>query len=405
MYSRQSVVRLAIVLILATAIFSVGGTVLVSSILQLSGEQVAVSADEYASIERFARLDDVYQRIMKNYYKTPDSEKLINGAIKGMVEGLDDPYSRYYTPEEYTESQQDAEGLYYGIGVVVSMDKETHQLNIIKVYSDTPAQEVDLRKGDVITSVDGADLSGMELNEITALIKGEELSQVNLTILRDGQTLEKTLTRRQVTVDRVEWHMMADDIGYIQISEFRGNALEKMEEAIAEMKDKGAKGIVLDLRDNPGGMMDIVVPIADMLLPEGLIVYTEDVNGNRREEKSDAEMLDLPLTVLINENSASASEILAGAIQDYGVGTLIGTTTYGKGIVQSIMPYKEDGAALQITTSRYFTPNGRNIHGEGIAPDITVEMPEELLKNPQDLTEENDPQLQKALEVLKSEIK
>ncbi|MGI6114870.1 S41 family peptidase [Luoshenia tenuis] len=405
MYSKQSVVRLAIVLILATAIFSVGGTVLVSSILQLSGEQVAVSADEYASIERFARLDDVYQRIMKNYYETPDGEKLINGAIKGMVEGLDDPYSRYYTPEEYMESQQDAEGLYYGIGVVVSMDKETHQLNIIKVYSDTPAQEVDLRKGDVIASVDGADLSGMELNEITALIKGEELSQVKLTILRDGQTLEKTLTRRQVTVDRVEWHMMADNIGYIQISEFRGNALEKMEAAIAEMKDKGAKGIVLDLRDNPGGMMDIVVPIADMLLPEGLIVYTEDVNGNRREEKSDAEMLGLPLTVLINGNSASASEILAGAIQDYGAGTLIGTTTYGKGIVQSIMPYKEDGAALQITTSRYFTPNGRNIHGEGIAPDITVEMPEELLKNPQDLTEENDPQLQKALEVLKSEIK
>lgn len=405
MYSKQSVVRLAIVLILATAIFSVGGTVLVSSILQLSGEQVAVSADEYASIERFARLDDVYQRIMKNYYETPDGEKLINGAIKGMVEGLDDPYSRYYTPEEYTESQQDAEGLYYGIGVVVSMDKDTHQLNIIKVYSDTPAQEVDLRKGDVIASVDGADLSGMELNEITALIKGEELSQVKLTILRDWQTLEKTLTRRQVTVDRVEWHMMADNIGYIQISEFRGNALEKMEAAIAEMKDKGAKGIVLDLRDNPGGMMDIVVPIADMLLPEGLIVYTEDVNGNRREEKSDAEMLGLPLTVLINGNSASASEILAGAIQDYGAGTLIGTTTYGKGIVQSIMPYKEDGAALQITTSRYFTPNGRNIHGEGIAPDITVEMPEELLKNPQDLTEENDPQLQKALEVLKSEIK
>ncbi|SCJ73767.1 Probable CtpA-like serine protease [uncultured Clostridium sp.] len=405
MYSKQSVVRLAIVLILATAILSVGGTVLVSSILQLSGEQVAVSADEYASIERFARLDDVYQRIMKNYYETPDGEKLINGAIKGMVEGLDDPYSRYYTPEEYTESQQDAEGLYYGIGVVVSMDKDTHQLNIIKVYSDTPAQEVDLRKGDVITSVDGADLSGMELSQITALIKGEELSQVKLTILRDGQTLEKTLTRRQVTVDRVEWHMMADNIGYIQISEFRGNALEKMEAAIAEMKDKGAKGIVLDLRDNPGGMMDIVVPIADMLLPEGLIVYTEDVNGNRREEKSDAEMLNLPLTVLINGNSASASEILAGAIQDYGVGTLIGTTTYGKGIVQSIMPYKEDGAALQITTSRYFTPNGRNIHGEGIAPDITVEMPEELLKNPQDLTEENDPQLQKALEVLKSEIK
>lgn len=405
MYSKQSVVRLAIVLILATAIFSAGGTVLVSNILQLSGEQVAVSADEYASIERFARLDDVYQRIMKNYYETPDGEKLINGAIKGMVEGLDDPYSRYYTPEEYTESQQDAEGLYYGIGVVVSMDKDTHQLNIIKVYSDTPAQEVDLRKGDVIASVDGADLSGMELNEITALIKGEELSQVKLTILRDGQTLEKTLTRRQVTVDRVEWHMMADNIGYIQISEFRGNALEKMEAAIAEMKDKGAKGIVLDLRDNPGGMMDIVVPIADMLLPEGLIVYTEDVNGNRREEKSDAEMLGLPLTVLINGNSASASEILAGAIQDYGAGTLIGTTTYGKGIVQSIMPYKEDGAALQITTSRYFTPNGRNIHGEGIAPDITVEMPEELLKNPQDLTEENDPQLQKALEVLKSEIK
>lgn len=405
MYSKQSVVRLAIVLILATAILSVGGTVLVSSILQLSGEQVAVSADEYASIERFARLDDVYQRIMKNYYETPDGEKLINGAIKGMVEGLEDPYSRYYTPEEYTESQQDAEGLYYGIGVVVSMDKDTHQLNIIKVYSDTPAQEVDLRKGDVITSVDGADLSGMELSQITALIKGEELSQVKLTILRDGQTLEKTLTRRQVTVDRVEWHMMADNIGYIQISEFRGNALEKMEAAIAEMKNKGAKGIVLDLRDNPGGMMDIVVPIADMLLPEGLIVYTEDVNGNRREEKSDAEMLGLPLTVLINGNSASASEILAGAIQDYGAGTLIGTTTYGKGIVQSIMPYKEDGAALQITTSRYFTPNGRNIHGEGIAPDITVEMPEELLKNPQDLTEENDPQLQKALEVLKSEIK
>ena len=177
---------------------------LVSSILQLSGEQVAVSADEYASIERFARLDDVYQRIMKNYYETPDSEKLINGAIKGMVEGLDDPYSRYYTPEEYTESQQDAEGLYYGIGVVVSMDKETHQLNIIKVYSDTPAQEVDLRKGDVIASVDGADLSGMELNEITALIKGEELSQVKLTILRDGQTLETVSYTHLVDLARLD---------------------------------------------------------------------------------------------------------------------------------------------------------------------------------------------------------
>jgi carboxyl-terminal processing protease len=327
---------------------------------------------------------------------------MIEGMYSGIVASLGDPYSVYYTAEEWESLMEDTEGIYYGIGAYLSLDEATGLAKISGVIADTPAEEAGLRENDIIYQVDGESIQGLELSEIVTKVKGKEGTTVHLTIIRDGETdyLELDVERRQIETPTVTYEMYDNEIGYIQIKEFDEVTTDQFIEALDAVKAADAKGLILDLRGNPGGSLPVVVEIARNILPEGRIVYTEDKYGEQEEYTCDGKNeLQIPLVVLVNGNSASASEILAGAIKDYNKGTLIGTTTFGKGIVQRVLPLT-DGTAMKLTISAYYTPNGNNIHGIGIEPDIECELDTEAYYE-----EGTDNQLERALEEMKSMIK
>ena len=318
---------------------------------------------------------------------------------RGLLSALEDPYSVYYSSEELTELMQQSEGVYYGIGAVMGMDAETSLPRISRIIKNSPAEDADLRANDLIYEVDGNAIYGLTLNEIVGKIKGPEDTKVTLTIIREGASdyLEVELTRRKVESPTVEYEMMEEGMAYIQVTEFDDVSIKQFSQALEEAREAGMKGLVLDLRGNPGGNVTAVVEMCRMLLPQGMIVYTEDKYGHKSEYTCDgSKELEVPLVVLVDSNSASASEIMAGAIKDHGIGTLVGTTTYGKGIVQQIIPF-QDGSAVKVTISAYYTPNGNNIHGIGIAPDVECPFDGEAYYGSED---HPDNQLEKGKEVL-----
>lgn len=354
------------------------------------------------TIQKMRTIED----IIDTYYygDTVTAKELQNGVYKGMMASLGDPYSEYYSSEELEDVVNSNQGISYGIGALISMNQQMSMAMISGVMEESPAQEAGLREGDIIYQVEGESTQGMSLTKVVSLVKGREGTTVHLTIYREGEAdyLDFEIIRAKqietTTVDSgiVEGH---EDIGYLRIREFDTITVDQYTEAMAVLTEQGMKGLILDLRSNPGGDLSAVVDIARKILPAGLIVYTEDKEGNRKEYTCDGDReLQIPLVVLVNGYSASASEILAGAIQDYNKGTLIGTTTYGKGIVQRIHRL-DDGTALKLTVSAYFTPSGRNIHGIGIEPDIELEYDYEA--NEADGT---DNQVEKAVEVLEGKI-
>lgn len=349
-----------------------------------------------------SKLEIIEETISDYYYEEDvDVQDMIDGMYMGVVASLGDPYSTYYSEEDLKELMEQTEGIYYGIGAYVSMDMDTMTASISGVIDDTPAQEAGLRDGDILYMVDGELMQGYELSEVVARIKGEEGTFVHLTIYREGESdyLEFDVERRKIESPTVTYEMYEDGIGYIQIAEFGDITVDQFTEAMEVLNGQGMKGLILDLRANPGGNLSAVVDISRQLLPEGLIVYTEDRDGNRTEYACDGKNeFDKPMVVLINGYSASASEILAGAIKDYGIGELIGTTTYGKGIVQKVISLS-DNTAVKLTVSSYFTPNGNNIHGIGIEPDEVYEFDSERYYE-----EEYDNQLEHAKEVMHEKI-
>lgn len=354
---------------------------------------------EIEKVNELSKYIDLY------YYDEIDKEKLQNGLLAGVMEGLDDPYSVYYTKEEYEDLQITTSGTYYGIGAGLQQDKKTMAVKVSKVYEKTPSEEAGLKKDDLILYVNDVDATSMELSKLVQMIRGEEGTKVHLQVYREstGETLEFDVTRKNVELPSVEGQMLEGNIGYIQISEFQTNTAAQFHKILAKLEGQGMKGMIVDVRSNPGGLLTAVVDILDEILPEGVVVYTQDKYGNRQDYKSDASCVKYPIVVLADENSASASEIFAGAIKDYEYGTIVGTTTFGKGIVQSIFPL-EDGDALKITTAKYFTPKGNYIHGVGIEPDVELEY---KFTGPEDASYEMkyDNQLQKAIEVMKNDLK
>lgn len=357
------------------------------------------TAQSVVSEETEKKLKAIEEVIDEYYYQDADIDvdAMTEGMYAGVVNALGDPYSVYYTEEEWNDLMQETAGIYYGIGAYLMIDPNTGLGKVSGVIENTPAEEAGLRADDLLYLVDGESTMGMELSEIVARVKGEEGTKVHLTIYREGETdyLEMDVERRQIEAPTVKYEMLENNIGYIQITEFDDVTTDQFTEALAVIKGSGAKGLVLDLRGNPGGSLNVVVDIARQILPKGLIVYTEDKYGERDEYSCDGRNeLNMPLVVLVNGNSASASEILAGAIKDYHKGTLVGTTTFGKGIVQRVLPLT-DGTALKLTISAYYTPNGNNIHGVGIEPDVVCEFDSDAYYD-QDV----DNQLEKAVEVL-----
>lgn len=380
------VIGLLVALIITSAIFR---------------QNVSLSDETLVDARVLEKIESMEKLIHSRFYLSEmTDEELEEGLYRGLMDALNDPYSEYYTAEELAALMQQTEGVYYGIGAKVSLDKETSLPKISGVMEGTPAEEAELRPDDLIYKVDGEATYGLTLTEAVSLIKGPEGTKVRLTIIRDGESdyLEVDVPRRKVESPTVEFKMLDDDLAYIQIVEFDDVTVDQFADALAMAKGSGMKGLILDLRSNPGGSLAAVVEIAQMILPEGRIVYTEDKAGKRAEYFSDGRRrLQTPLTVLIDGNSASASEILAGAIQDYKLGTLVGTTTFGKGIVQQVIGMN-DGSAVKLTISSYFTPNGRNIHGTGIEPDVECKFDAETYYSTED---RYDNQLEKAKEVLR----
>ncbi|WP_022775439.1 S41 family peptidase [Butyrivibrio sp. AE2015] len=360
------------------------------------------SGNSVLNDETLTKINKIESVIDSNFYKTDvSSEAKANGLYKGLMDSLDDPYSVYYTEEELTELMNDTAGIYYGIGAYVSMDQTTSLPRISGVIEGTPAEEAKLQTDDIIYEVDKQSTQGLELSEVVSLIKGEEGTTVHLTILRgsDLDEIEVDVMRAQVSVPTVTTKVMDDGVGYLQITEFDEVTPDQFTEGMAELRANDIKGLIIDLRSNPGGSLTAVCDIARQLLPKGTIVYTVDRDGNREDYTCDGtHEIDIPVVVLVNKYSASASEILSGAIKDYGIGTLVGTTTYGKGIVQRIFDLK-DGTAIKLTVSNYYTPNGNDIHGVGIDPDVEIEFDADAYAE-----DKTDNQLDKAVEVLKDAI-
>lgn len=350
-----------------------------------------------------AKLKEIKALIDRYYLEDVDEDQLEAYTYKGLLAGLGDPYSTYYTKEEYEDLTESMEGVFSGIGAVLQQDADDGTIKVVRVIKDSPAEEAGVKANDILYKIEGKEISSDEdLSEVVSRVKGKEGTNVNLTFLRNEEEIDFTITRKQIENPTVEYEMLDQSIGYIQITEFEEVTVDQFENAMEELEKDGMEELVLDLRDNPGGLLSSVVSIADQFIGEGMIVYTEDKNGNREEYTADSkESFDQPLAVLINGNSASASEILAGAIQDYKIGTLVGTTSFGKGIVQSTIKLP-DGSALKLTISSYYTPEGRNIHEKGIDPDVEVEL-DESLEDQSSIKKSEDNQLQKAIEVLENE--
>lgn len=397
----------AICAVFAVASVSVSLTVaLQSASAGVESPLHVITQQEYETAQRYARLEEVYQRLMGEYYKELDSDTLVQGAIDGMMESVGDPYTFYYTPEDLAKMYEDHNGQYCGVGMLVSSDKQG-RLVVLRVFKNSPAQTAGLLPGDVILSADGEAVSAETtetMSMATARIKGEAGTYVRLSVLRKEQTLELDIERNNVSVNRVEYQILDGNVGYLVLYEFFGDAVSGVREALNAFEEAGVRGIIFDVRSNTGGQLDICLDICDMVLPEGLIVYTEDRNGRRENYYSNADRCEIPMVVLVNEMSASASEIFAASIQDYGVAKIVGTKTFGKGIVQTQYEFPSDGAGMQLTTSRYFTPKGRSIHGEGVTPDVVVEMNDSYDASIYAPDMNNDNQLKTAYDVLLKEI-
>ena len=359
------------------------------------------SADTVLTDDTEEKLGVLNGLIHTYYYQDVDDEALSDGVLKGLVEGLDDPYSSYYNKEEYEQFLINTTGNYAGIGAVLSQDADTKRVSVIKIYPGSPAEEAGLLVDDVILSAGEYMATDMELSDFVQHIRGEEGTKVSLLIYRDGAQSTYEIERRAITIPSVSYRMIDDGIGYISIAEFSDGTASEFESALSDLKSQGMKAVIYDVRSNPGGMVDAVTKMLDDILPEGTTVYMMDKKGEKTTYTSDEETKEtLPTVVLINGNSASAAEIFSGAIRDFKYGTLIGTKTYGKGVVQNTLPLS-DGSALKLTVASYYTPNGECIQGTGIEPDIEIEYEYTGEGTGDDYEYDKDNQVQKALEILK----
>lgn len=365
---------------------------IISSISTLGLIYYALGFNEqgFSNLMRFIT---AYRFIETKYVNDTDDVKLIDGAIDGMVKSLNDPHSNYLSPKMYKTLMEQTEGSFAGIGVVMGMDNE-QKIHIVGIVENSPGQKAGLQEGDEILAVDGVPVTQMAFDEVAAHVRGQAGTDVVLTIMRDNANQDITITRDNIKLKTVGHKMLDNNIGYIQIVSFSEDTANEFNKAYNDLKNQGMKALVLDLRNNPGGLLTTCVEIAKKLVPKGEIVSIVDKQGNKETYSSSLEAPEYPLVVLINKNSASASEILSGAIQDTKAGTIIGNTSYGKGSVQTILPMFEDDA-VKLTIAKYYTPSGRSIDGTGITPDIEINLDENAT---------SDTQLDKALEILKAQL-
>lgn len=413
---------------IAAGISIIGHTVMdgqsMAGIIESSGNP----EEEALNLQRIGNKLDLLEQVVDDYFlfeEDVDTEQMEAGIYKGMLAGLEDPYTTYYTAEEYRAMTEETEGVYCGIGVQVSQNLETGIITILRVFPGSPAEEAGLKKGDILYKVGALDVYDQELDTLVSqYIRGEEGTFVDLTVLRDGEEISATVERRMVESVTVEAQLLPDKTGYVMVTQFDLVTADQFISAVDSLEKQGMERLVIDLRDNPGGVVDACVKMAAYLLPEdqyeGTILSTADKNGkgdryycqggkllfegsgsNPEYPMDDGHELDMPIAVLINGMSASASEVFAGALRDYGMATLVGTTSFGKGIVQVLLPL-DDGSAVKVTIAHYYTPAGHDIHKKGLEPDVEIELElDEDLIGQYDVPLDRDNQVQKAIEVLK----
>ena len=363
-------------------------TIICTSMFQITlGNKVIISKNLYELYSKYDKLLGLENVIESEYYQKVSEEDLIDGALKGLFEGLNDPY---YTSDEFQTLKEQTSGSFVGIGVYIGVNSENDKITIISPIEGSPAQKSGIKSGDVVVKVNRKSIESKTVDEVIKQIKGKENTTVNLTVERDGKEIDFDITRKTIVTKSVSSEVKEDNIGYLRITSFDENTYKEFKENLSNLKEKGIKGLVIDLRDNPGGLLDVCVDIADDLIGEGTIVYTKDNSGKKEYYKSDKNELDMPMAVLINGGSASASEILTAALVDNNKAVAIGETSFGKGLVQSVKGLK-DGTGYKLTTAQYFTPNDNYINGKGITPKI-----QEKDKNKQ---------LKLAIEYIQEEIK
>lgn len=404
MISKKKVLIGAIILVLLTSVVTltlgnyvalrVGGNYLISD----------NHMEHYQELEEdFSKLIYMRDFLLENYYEDLDESDLMEGAVQGMFDATGDPYTTYMSSDEYEDFMTETEGSFGGIGIIVTPGEDGY-VTVVSPIESTPGYRAGIQTGDRIIEVDGQEVQGPSLNKAVDLMRGEPGTEVDVTIRREGERelIELTIVRDTIKIETVHHEMLEEDIGYIRITNFNQQTARDFRGALDQLIDDNMQALVLDLRNNPGGLLNQTIEIADMVLDEQVIVYTEDREGTRREETSSSDHVDVPLAVLVNKGSASASEILAGAVQDGDRGIIIGETTFGKALVQGIRNYTEDGSGFRYTVSQYFTPDGNYIQDEGIEPDIIVEMERTVSV---DLIEDGeDIQLKRGIMELKQEL-
>ncbi len=405
--SKKKMLVIFVVLLLITNL----ATLVIGNFISVAmGNRVVIQKEEYETLSQLyednSKILQIKNVIDEMYLWEVEDLELLDGQLKGMVDSLGDPYSIYMTQNEYESFNMGTDGIYGGIGIIVTPEEDGF-ITVVSPIEGTPGERAGIRTGDKIIKVEGKEYFSDTMDEAVSIMRGEADTEVVITIMRkdkegNTETFDIKITREIIRLESVKSEIIQDDIGYIRLTAFDNLTYEDFKKALMDVQSNGAKGLVLDLRSNPGGLLNVSVDIADELLGEATVVYTEDKNENRQYEKSDSKMVDLPLVVLVNEGSASASEILAGAIRDNNRGTLVGTTTFGKGLVQRIKDLP-DGSGIKLTVAEYFTPDGTNIHGIGIEPDVVVELDEDVEGIGLDYLEQ-DNQIKKAIEVLREEM-
>lgn len=397
----------AVMLLICSIVFSVVAWPVLKS-GKVNTEVKDSSSDEYSTVTDVVEDEKVSEKLKviagivdEYYYDDIDTNQVEQYIYKGLVAGIGDPYSAYYTQDEMEALTESITGVYSGVGITMSVDSETGYILVVKVNKNSPAAEAGIKADDYITAVEGESVIGMDTSDVANKVRGEEGTTVDVTFVRNGETFTKTLTRKSIEEETVEYEMLENNTGYILVSKFEVVTADSFKEAMDDLKAQGMKHLIVDLRDNPGGSVDVANQLGEYLIPKGILTYIEDKAQNRKDYECSGDLQwNGPLAVLINGNSASASEIIAGAVKDYGTGKLIGTKTYGKGIVQTTTALS-DGSAVKYTFAKYYTPNGENIHGKGIEPDVEVELDD--INKTNGYSKETDNQLKKAIEVLNEE--
>lgn len=396
----QKIYQIVMLVIITALISSLVTAIVVNERLTSSSsvEKIA-EGDGVTGIE--TRLAYIRTMLEEDYLGELDDEQMLETAIKGYVAGVGDEYTTYYTPEEMNEQYETAVGNYVGIGIYMIVNYEQGTITVVEPMEGSPALEAGLKEGDIIIKVNGEEVTVDNVSDMSNKIKGEEGTKVKLEIKRDSETFEVEVERKKIEVSHINSRMLEDNIAYIQVTDFDGGAAKEFKENYQDLKSKGATSLIIDLRDNGGGVVNEAIDMLEMICDKGSTLLIEiDKQGNEEVEKSEeSPIIDVPIVVLVNGNSASASEIFAGALKDYNKATIIGTKTYGKGVIQTLTKLS-DGSGLKMTTDEYCTPSRNKINKVGIEPNITVELPDEI----EELTDENDTQLKKAIEELKVSV-